>query len=175
MLRLTRICHGPPAIAHRIHRRGGVSSIREGSFTQETAMPSILVPLDFSDVARSALPVAGRLAHERSANIVLLLIGELPETAEQGDELEAQKQRIIDEALGELPGISVRYRSDEMQSPANAIVAAVKAEDVSDVVIADAGHTADSQVARDRVIDEVRSRVTVPITVVRQERRATLA
>jgi nucleotide-binding universal stress UspA family protein len=144
-------------------------------FGQEAVMPSILVPLDFSDVARSALPVAGRLAHERDANILLLLVGELPETAVQGDELEVQRQRIVSEALDELPGISVRYLSDDRLSPADAIVDAINTEGVSDVVIADAGHTSDSQVARDRVIDEVRSRATVPITVVRSDHQAPLA
>ena len=137
-------------------------------------MASILVPLDFSDVSRAALPVASERARRSNAAIVLLLVGELPETAIQGDEAESQKRRIVDEAMRELDGIPMRYRSEDSASPARAILDAIADEDVVEVVIADAGRTAGSQVARDRVINEVRGNTNVPITVVRTEEKAPL-
>jgi nucleotide-binding universal stress UspA family protein len=138
-------------------------------------MASILVPLDFSDVSRTALPIAREHARRNNAAIVLMLVAELPETAVQGDEADAQKRRIVHEAMRELDGIAVRYRSEDSASPAQAILDAIADEDVAEVVIADAGRTAGSQVARDRVINEVRANTNVPITVVRAEEKAPLA
>lgn len=138
-------------------------------------MAAILVPIDFSDVSHVAVPVAAEHARQRGDTVVLLLVGELPETIVQAGEAKAQRRRIIDAATRQLGGVSVRHRSDDSESAAQAILNAIVAEDIAEVVIADAYHTADSQVARQGVIDEVRSKTNVPMTVVHHAERARLA
>jgi nucleotide-binding universal stress UspA family protein len=130
-------------------------------------MTTLLVPLDTSDASEAALPAAGRIARELGADVVLLAVGELPETPEQKDESRNQVDRIFARAIRRLGGLSVRQRVDLHNDPESAIFNAVDEEHADVVVMASADEAGSTTVAQRDVAEALRD-AGVRVEVVEQ-------
>jgi nucleotide-binding universal stress UspA family protein len=119
-------------------------------------MTTVLVPLDRTLATKAALPAAERIARDLGADVVLLAIGELPETPEQTDEGKAQALRIFAAARPHFDGLEVRERTDLQDDAAAAILAAVDEEHADLVVMATGGMVGRTGVARPDVADAVK-------------------
>ena len=128
-------------------------------------MTTVLVPLDRTPATKSALPAAERIARELGADVVLLAIGELPETPEQKHEGEAQARRIFAKARPHFEGLHVRERTDLQPDAAAAILVAVDEEHADLVVMASGGMTGRTAVAQAEVADAVKD-AGVPVEVI---------
>jgi nucleotide-binding universal stress UspA family protein len=119
-------------------------------------MTTLLVPLDRTPSTKEALPAAERMARDLGAEVVLLAIGELPETPEQKDEGMAQARRIFAAARPHFDGLTVRERTDLQDDAVDAILAAVEEERADLVVMATGGVAGRTAVARPRVADALK-------------------
>lgn len=119
-------------------------------------MTTLLVPLDRTPSTREALPAAERMARDLGAEVVLLAIGELPETPEQKDEGMAQARRIFAVARPHFDGMTVRERTDLQDDAVAAILAAVEEEGADVVVMATGGVLGRTGVARPRVANALK-------------------
>ncbi len=97
-------------------------------------MIKILVPVDRTAASRTALPVANWLAREMHAEIVVLSVGEHPETPKESGEEEEQLQRIVDEAAAQLHDVRVQRRVRKSGDPVRGILDAI-AENGIDLVV----------------------------------------
>lgn len=119
-------------------------------------MTTLLVPLDRTPSTKKALPAAERMARDLRADVVLLAIGELPETPEQKDEGMVQAHRIFAAARPHFDGLAVRERTDLQDDAVAAILAAVEEERADLVVMATGGVVGRTGVARPEVAEAVK-------------------
>ena len=97
-------------------------------------MTTIMVPLDGSELSEAALPVAEWLARGLDADILLLMVGHLPETAVQATGERADLTRMLDRVATRLHGLRVRQRIGISNSPAQGIIDII-AEELPDLVV----------------------------------------
>jgi len=116
----------------------------------------VLVPLDRSQATEAALPAAERIARNLGADVVLLAVGELPESSEQKDDSRRQTTRIFANARPHFDGLAVRHREDLHEDPASAILAAIDEEGADMVVMASDGKAGRTSVARPEVAESLK-------------------
>lgn len=134
---------------------------------------SILVPLDASDIARSAVPQAAELARALGEELLLVTVADwgtrqsLVDFAdvENEDPIEILEANLRNQARS-LHGIEVSTELIPGESPANAIIERARADDVSMVVIATHGRTGISRWRLGSVAERVVRGTTVPVLVV---------
>jgi nucleotide-binding universal stress UspA family protein len=128
----------------------------------------ILVPIDSSDGSHAALPVAKHLAKQlRSAHVVLLSVGEQPETPELAREEEQMMQRLLREAEAGLDHVPVRHRTSKAGDPVRGIVDAAREEHADLIVMATHARTPISALAQGSVAEDVVRSGVAPVTLVR--------
>jgi nucleotide-binding universal stress UspA family protein len=129
----------------------------------------ILVPLDGSEQARSALPYAATLAAPPGTIILLTAVPSADElTVEGGRPL----QDALDVAAGELRATSQVVETEiRVGDPAQQIVAAAAEGGASMIVIGSHGRGAVGRLFRGSVADQVARTATVPVMVVRAPQR----
>ncbi|MEZ4503522.1 MAG: universal stress protein [Dehalococcoidia bacterium] len=130
----------------------------------------ILVPLDGSPLAEAALPIAEELARNAQGTIVLLTVGELPETGEHRLEEEAALRRIVDGAALRLEPAPVHTLVDMGGDPVAAIVRCAQEEGIDQIVMSTHGHTGSPLRTHGTVADGVMRHSSVPVTLVRPTR-----
>jgi nucleotide-binding universal stress UspA family protein len=142
-----------------------------------TAPRRILVPLDGSPLAETALPLARRLSAEWDADLFLVrvvtrdtAIGPLgvnvPQRAGSADDV-ADIEEAEDYLNGVAAGIAGPvYRTAVGGSPADTLVEFVRAQEITDVVMASHGRTGLARILLGSVADELIHRLHRPIVVV---------
>ena len=128
----------------------------------------VLVPIDNCRGSHAALPAAKRLAEElRSAHIVLLSVGEQPETPELARDEERAMQHLLREAEVKLDGVPVRHRTSKAGDPARGIVEAARDEHADLIVMATHARRPISALANGSVAEDVVRAGVAPVTLVR--------
>lgn len=136
-------------------------------------MATILIPIDKSPGSRAALPIAKWLAEEMEAETVLLLcVGEPPETSEQVSEEEQALQSLLDSAEAELGDVPAQKKISRAHDPVRGILETVKEESADLVVMATHARTPLSELARGSVAEEIVRAGVVPVTLVRWQDEA---
>ena len=132
-------------------------------------MTKILVPIDKAQGSRAALPVARWLAGQMHAeSVVLLCVGELPETPELGREEENALDGVLLEASGELGEGPVQQRVSKAGDPARGIIDVARDKHVDMIVMATHARSALSVLARGSVAEDVVRSGVAPVTLVRR-------
>lgn len=114
---------------------------------QPVTLRRILVPLDFSDPARSALAYAAGLGHTFGAELVLLYVAEPPPFAPDLSDSHGYEERMTAHARDRLQAATQEYLDQGFKTralvrfgrPAAEIVAAARDEQVDLVIIATHG------------------------------------
>jgi len=94
----------------------------------------ILVPLDGSELALTALAVATGLAREQAAELLLLTVGEVPATSADEPRALASLTRVLDEAAARVEGVTVETRIEFADDPA-ATIERVAEEEAIDLIV----------------------------------------
>lgn len=134
---------------------------------------SILVPLDTSEISRSAIPKAAELARALDEELVLVTAADwetrqgLAEFAEveHEDPIDILEANLRNQARV-LHDVDVSTDLIPGESPATAIVDRARADDISMIVIATHGRTGISRWRLGSVAERVVRGATVPVLVV---------
>jgi nucleotide-binding universal stress UspA family protein len=129
-------------------------------------MRKLLVPLDGSALAEAAIPVADHLSSATGAEIVLVTVGELPETTDQAKESHAALSGVLDRAARRLER-PARRRVEHANDPAAGILHAVQEEGADMVVMTTHGRSGITEIAHGSVAADVIRSTNVPVTLVR--------
>ena len=116
----------------------------------------ILVPFDNSPAAKAVWDTAATRAKSSGAEVVLLLLNELPETSKQAKEEDQQNDALFAKAEAHFRGINTARRTDAAHPPAQAIKQAVEEVGADLVLMGAGGKVGRSEVAVDDVINELR-------------------
>jgi nucleotide-binding universal stress UspA family protein len=176
---LGRWLHGSVADAvlrHTIRPIVLISAACERTWSKESRF-RLLVPLDGSAVAESALDVAGQLADALGAEVILLRVVEPADgfAALATSYLPARSQAVLDEARTYLGGITTRPDMAELSvstrveagDPATRIAAVARDEDVSLIVMATHGSGGLVRLTMGSVATATLQQSSVPLLVVR--------
>ncbi len=127
----------------------------------------IVVPLDGSKLAEQAIPEAVEMARAGHGELILVTVGELPETSTHADE----ERRALESSLARLregiDGVPVSTRIDMCGDPARGIEMIVEDEHADRIVMSTHGRSGLTYLAHGAVADEVLRHATVPVTLVR--------
>jgi len=130
-------------------------------------MTTLMVPLDGSELSGAALPVAVWLARGLDAEILLLMVGHLPETAVQAAGERVDLTAMLDRAAERLQGLRVRKRIGISNSPSQGIIDVI-AEELPDLVVMSThGRSGWSEFVQGSVAEEVVRAGLTPVTLVR--------
>ncbi len=129
----------------------------------------ILVPLDGSELAESAIPVAARLARSARADIVLLAVGDLPETSTDALAIRTELQERIKRARSSIPDVTVHALVEMHDDPAAVITQAAATQQVDLIVMATHGRGGISQLLQGSIASKVVRESPVPVTLVRPQ------
>lgn len=127
----------------------------------------ILVPLDGSSLAESAVTEAERMVRTCDGEIILLTVGEVAETSEHRHEEHSVLREIVDPVAERLTGVRVSVRTDMGGDPVEGIIRAAQDEDVDQIVMSTHGRSGLSLITHGSVADGVLRRSPVPVTLVR--------
>jgi nucleotide-binding universal stress UspA family protein len=133
-------------------------------------MKTLLVPLDGSELSEAAIPVAEKISSSTGAEIVLLTVGELPETKAQARDSEQAMMAFLDRAASRFRK-PVRRRIEHSKEPAAGIIHAAHEEGADLVVMTTHGRSGLSEMAQGSVAEEVIKSGEVPVTLVRPRSR----
>lgn len=129
-------------------------------------MKKILLPLDGSSCSEAAVPLAKEMAASLGASIVLVTVGNLPETSmmasEERDELLGMLKRVASEH-----GLSADPRVDMGGDAARGILEIADEEDVDLIVMATHGRSGLSEFAQGSVASAVVRDGRKPVLLVR--------
>ncbi|MGH8911457.1 MAG: universal stress protein [Acidimicrobiia bacterium] len=132
-----------------------------------------MVPLDTSEVSRSALPVAARLAEALGEDLLLVTVADWSTQHEVSELARVEGIEPIDALNANLRGQAalhprLRSKTDLMpgEDPASAIVDRAEEGDISMIVIATHGRTGVSRWRLGSVTERVVRAATVPVMVV---------
>lgn len=133
-------------------------------------MKKLVVPLDGSDLAEAALPLAEDLSGATGAEIVLVTVGELPETKEQAENVDRDLTRVLDRSATRLRR-PFRSRIEHSRDPAEGILHAVEEEGADMVVMTTHGRSGLTEMAQGSVASEVVRSGRVPVTLIRPRQK----
>lgn len=134
---------------------------------RDDAMTKILVPIDGSELAAAAMPVAGWLARGLHASVVLVTVGKDPETSAQAADQLAALERSLTKVSAELLGVFVRRRIEIANAPAEGIIAAAREEHPDLIVMSTHGRAGWSQLVEGSVAEQVVRANVAPVTLIR--------
>jgi nucleotide-binding universal stress UspA family protein len=129
----------------------------------------IMVPLDGSDFAEAALPVAATLARAASADIVLIAVGDLPESSTDALAIRTELQERIQRGRAKIPDITVHALVEMNDNPAAVIAQAAETQGIDIIVMATHGRGGVSRLLQGSVASDVVRRCPVPVTLVRPD------
>jgi nucleotide-binding universal stress UspA family protein len=131
-------------------------------------MSTILVPIDRAAGSRAALPVAKWLAGQMHAEAVLLLcVGEPPETSQQAEEEQQALDRLLASAAEELNSIPTRRKVSRAHDPVRGILDTVAEEKIDLIVMATHARSPLSELASGSVAEDIVRAGVAPVTLVR--------
>jgi nucleotide-binding universal stress UspA family protein len=126
----------------------------------------ILVPIDGSPLAETAVPYAEFIARGARADLVLLTVGRACEAADAADTLAALEERL-NERIARLTGLHARGYVAVNGAPARAIAQAVDEQEIDLVVMATHRRTGVDRIIFGSVSEDVLDAVHVPVLLVR--------
>ncbi len=136
-------------------------------------MTKILIPIDRSAGSRAALPVANWLAQSMGAEtVVLLCVGELPETPELARDEERTLAQLLSTAADALPDVPVERRISKAGDPVRGIVDVAREERVDLIVMATHARSPLSELAKGSVAEDIVRSGVAPVTLVRWSEEA---
>ncbi len=124
-----------------------------------------LVPLDGSKRAMGALPVARQLVDEND-EVLLLTVGDAPDSVPHARELRAELGRTLDHAASALPGAQVETRVELTGDPDDTIAHVAKAEAVDLIIMTTTCSSGIARLGRRSIPDAVLRRARIPVTLV---------
>lgn len=127
----------------------------------------IVVPLDGSELAETAIPEAVAMAKAAGGQIVLVRVGELAETSDHAEEERAALESALARAKERITEVPVSTCIDMSGDPARGIVMLVEDEQADRIVMSTHGRSGLTYLAHGSVADEVLRRAKVPVTLVR--------
>jgi nucleotide-binding universal stress UspA family protein len=148
----------------------------------ETPLPTLVVPLDFSELAEAALPIAQELAQATDARLVLVSVIPVPSTSDlftqqgvfvaySGDEYTAYEQeadaylnRVAQDLRRSTPTVETQVRFGD---PAVEITAASGQAGAAAIVMATHGRTGLARSVLGSVTGQVLRRSPMPVLLVR--------
>lgn len=148
---------------------GTGSQIGDG---KDDGMTRIMVPVDGSETAAAAIPLARWLASGLHAEVVLLSVGVDPETAAQAEDQEGALNQMLTAASLKLPGIMVRRRIELSNDPAAGILNAAREEHPNLIVMSTHGRSGWAGFTQRSVAAEVVRAGIAPVTLIRPAARA---
>ncbi len=133
---------------------------------RDHTMTTILVPLDGSELAEAAVPVARWLAQGLHAEVVPVSVAIAPETSEQTADESADAERMLRRATSELPGVPVRRRIEATNDSVAGILRAAREERPGLIVMSTHGRTGLSELAQGSVARDIVRAGIAPVTLV---------
>jgi universal stress protein A len=135
--------------------------------------PKILYPTDFSTMGQTALEMAGSLARDRGATLIIMHVEE-PPMAYGGGELyygidepdREELKRMLAEVVPSDPAVPCEHRL-MIGSPATAIIEMAEREEVELIVMATHGRTGLLRVLMGSVAEEVVRKAKCPVLTVK--------
>ena len=144
-------------------------------------LKKIVVPLDGSALAETAIPTAVQFAKEQRAMLVLVRAAEAPWI--HGDDIVDAQIHVVQEAEQYLDVLADRLRADGVErvetsvwygAPATSIVDAVKAQGADLIVMTSHGRTGIGRLILGSVAESVLRGTTTPILLLRATGAAVL-
>ena len=133
-------------------------------------MTTIMVPLDGSELSEAALPVAEWLARGLGAELLLVMVGHVPETSVQAANERADLEAMLERAAGRMQGLAIRRRLGISNSPSQGIIDVI-AEELPDLVVMSThGRSGWAELVQGSVAEEVVRAGLVPVTLVHPQR-----
>jgi nucleotide-binding universal stress UspA family protein len=136
--------------------------------SSEAVMTKILVPLDGSDLAEAALPLAERLAAGLDAEVLLVAVGELPETSAEAREVSTALSKMLAKA-SKTVSRPVRQRVEPAGDPVRGILHAAEEEDVDLIVMSTHGRGWLGELTQGSVANGLLRSGRFPLTLVRPD------
>jgi nucleotide-binding universal stress UspA family protein len=131
----------------------------------------VLVPIDQSAESEAALPDAQRLAREPDGEIVLVSVGELPETSEHEAQARGTLQDRLDQVAASMDA-PVRTRVELAGDPVRGILEVAREEHADAIVMAAAdGSSWTDLLSQEDVAEEVAEGTSRPVHIVRLPKR----
>jgi len=128
---------------------------------------NILVPLDGSELALTALTVAEGMAQQQGGSLLLLSVGEVAETSTHAAEARDAIHRMLAHAASRITLVPVTTRIELAGDAAAAIERVAVDEQVDLIVMTTHGRSGLTRLAHGSVADAVLRRSQVPVTLVR--------
>jgi nucleotide-binding universal stress UspA family protein len=129
-------------------------------------MKKVLLPLDGSSCSKAAIPVAKDMAGEWGATIVVMTVGNLPETADMAQEERGELQGMLDRAVAEYD-LKADSRVEMGGDPAEGILRIADEEGADVIVMATHGRSGLSEFTQGSVAREVVRDGRKPVLLVR--------
>jgi nucleotide-binding universal stress UspA family protein len=127
----------------------------------------VLVPISPSSASEAALPDAQRLAGEQGGEVILVSVGELPETSEHRDQAKGMLQDRLD-VLAARVSVPVRTRVELAGDPVRGILDVANEEHADAIVMAaDDDSEWGDLLAQEDVTGEVSEESSRPVHVIR--------
>jgi nucleotide-binding universal stress UspA family protein len=127
----------------------------------------ILVPLDGSELASTALTVAEGIAKSQGGSLLLLAVGEVAETSTHAAEARDALERMLGQAAARITLVPTETRVELAGDAAAAIDQVATQEAVDLIVMTTHGRSGLTRLAHGSVADAVLRRARVPVTLVR--------
>src|SRR5439155_21629875 len=176
----TKVVHASrrPVLVVRPEDRPGASEPTMGPSGQAPALQTVLVPLDASELSRSALPFAEDLAKALGASIVVMHAVVPPAIAYPGAEpvaipqsvitdIEASAHAFVRGIAGELTARGLKAKPVVLTgTAAEAIVEAAEAERADVIVMSTHGRSGLQRLLLGSVAEAVVRRISVPVALV---------
>ena len=130
------------------------------------AATRIIVPLDGSGLAESAIPHAEDLARKLNGEIVLVMVGNIAETSKQYNEEMNELTHAL-EKRAERMSVPHRMRALPAGDPVDGILQAVEEENADYIVMSTHGRSGLSDLVQGSVAEGVLRKATVPVLLKR--------
>ena len=129
-------------------------------------MKRVLLPLDGSPCSKAAIPVAKDMAAEWGATMVVMTVGNLPETASMAQEERGELQGMLDRAVAEYD-LKADSRVEMGGDAAQGILRIADEEGADIIVMATHGRSGLSEFTQGSVAREVVRDGRKPVLLVR--------
>jgi nucleotide-binding universal stress UspA family protein len=129
-------------------------------------MTTIMVPIDGSNLSEAALPVAEWLARGLGADITLVMVGHVPETAVQAAGEREDLQRTLQRVSRHVKGLTVHERIGISNSPGQGIIDLIAEEHPDLVVMSTHGRSGWTEFVQGSVAEDVVRAGLAPVTLV---------
>jgi nucleotide-binding universal stress UspA family protein len=146
-------------------RSGDVNLRRQ---KKRKVMWRILVPLDNSELSRTVLPFAKDLARQLNGSLVLVTVGNLPETAVQRASEEDELRRMLERTRVRF-GLSADLRVDMSGDAVKGILRAADEEDAHLIVMSTHGRSGLSELVQGSTAEGVVREGERPVLLIRPD------